>query len=201
MVYNNIMKLNEVNVVVSDVLTQNEIEEIYSSVNLSNRALLVKIHAQNVYDFALSPGIASKIIDYCEQLSGVNGLEIAEYQFARYENTKDDEATLKPKLTIHSDNFKEPRFTFDYQIGGNTTWPLVVDGKAFELQNNEALSFSGTHQVHWRSPKVFEEGEYVDMVFFHLRKIGADEMTDSDKAIVEQSLRKFLGQYEDEING
>ena len=195
------MKLNEVNVIMPDVRMQDEIDQIYSAVDLSNKALLVKIHAQNVFDFVLPESIANKIISYCELLSGESDLEIAEYQFARYENTEDSGSKLKPKLTIHTDTFAEPRFTFDYQIGGNTTWPIVVNGREFELQNNQALSFSGTHQVHWRIPRSFDDEEYIDMVFFHLRKKGAEKMTDEDKAAVQDKLQQFLKEYEGVVNG
>jgi hypothetical protein len=195
------MKLNEANVITKNILTDKEIAQIYSSVDLSNKALLVEIHAQNVFDFILEDSTAKKIISYCEEISGVSGLVIEEYQFARYEKTKLGEKTLEPKLTIHSDYFEEPRFTFDYQIGGNTSWPIVVEGKSFELKNNEALSFSGTHQVHWREPKTFNDKEYIDMVFFHLKKHDSEKISMEDREKISIKLNKFLEEFGENING
>jgi hypothetical protein len=176
MVYNITMKINEINTIVEDVLTDEEVASIYQLLESPTRETVVKLYAQSVVDFNLPEKIRNKIISICETLSGEEGLEIAEYQFARYKRVLDEASgeVLLPKLTPHWDDaFKEPRFTFDYQIGGNSSWPLVVEEKEFTLKNNSALTFSGTHQIHWRMPKEFGEDEHIDMVFFHLKKTGA----------------------------
>lgn len=169
------MKFDEANTIVENVLTEEEIKKIYSKVENAHNSYLMELFTQNISDFELPTHISNKIISYAENISGVNNLEIAEYQFSRYKNTIKEDGTIgRPILPPHHDDtFKEPRFTFDYQIGGNTTWPIVVETKEFELQNNQALTFSGTHQIHWRTKKTFLENEYIDMIFIHLRKIGA----------------------------
>jgi hypothetical protein len=170
------MKHNEKNIIVEDVLTNEEIRQVYEAVENSYETYLMKLFTQKVSNFSLPENIYQKIVKYSEEISGESDLEISEYQFARYQNAKDEEngEDLSPNLIPHVDlTFREPRFTFDYQIGGNTSWPLVVEEKDFTLGNNTALTFSGTHQVHWRTHKDFKDDEYIDMVFFHLRKKGA----------------------------
>ena len=177
MVYNNNMKANEINTIVENVLSEEEISNLYSLVQASSQEMLVKHYGQSVVDFDLPKSVENKIISISESLSGETDLEISEYQFARYVKVidKDSGQEILPQLWPHWDNtFEEPRFTFDYQIGGNTSWPLVVEEKEFILKNNSALTFSGTHQIHWREPKSFIENEYLDMVFFHLKKRGAE---------------------------
>ena len=177
MVYNNNMKANEINTIVENVLSEEEISNLYSLVQASSQEMLVKHYGQSVVDFDLPKSVENKIISISESLSGETDLEISEYQFARYVKVidKDSGQEILPQLWPHWDNtFEEPRFTFDYQIGGNTSWPLVVEEKEFILKNNSALTFSGTHQIHWRKPKSFIENEYLDMVFFHLKKRGAE---------------------------
>jgi hypothetical protein len=167
------MKHNEKNVIIENVLTEDELSRLYSVIDNPNSKYVMKLFAQTVSDFNLPLDIANKIINYCEDISSESDLEIAEYQFARYRNVTDTESgqRLLPNLTPHWDSsFPEPRFTFDYQIGGNTSWTLVVENKEFTLTNNSALTFSGTHQIHWREKKVFSDSDYIDMVFFHLRK-------------------------------
>ena len=177
MVYNNNMKANEINTIVENVLSEEEISNLYSLVQASSQEMLVKHYGQSVVDFDLPKSVENKIISISESLSGETDLEISEYQFARYVKVidKDSGQEILPQLWPHWDNtFEEPRFTFDYQIGGNTSWPLVVEEKEFILKNNSALTFSGTHQIHWRKTKSFIENEYLDMVFFHLKKRGAE---------------------------
>lgn len=167
------MSYSSKNEIVNNVLTDDEISEIYGLVFNNNVNYLMDVFVQTVYEFDIPYRIARKIIAHAEDIFGVPNLEIEEYQFARYEKIVDPNTgeIKKPNLIPHCDmTFKEPRYTFDYQIGGNTTWPLVVEGKEFTLKNNQALTFSGTHQVHWRKLKEFADGEKVDMVFFHLKQ-------------------------------
>ena len=169
------MKYDEINTIVDSVLTDDEISTLYSIIENSENGYLMELFNQKISDFALPEEISKKIIAKCEELSGESDLEITEYQFSRYEKIVNEDGSVRnPNLFPHYDGtFPEPRFTFDYQIGGNTTWPLVVENTVFELKNNQALTFSGTHQIHWRSKKNFKDGERIDMIFFHLRKKGA----------------------------
>jgi hypothetical protein len=193
------MKHDELNIIVKDVLTKEEIEQIYSKVQDAHNSYLMELFTQNISDFRLPETIANKIVAYAENISGVNNLEISEYQFSRYKNTvKEDGSLGKPILPPHHDDtFKEPRFTFDYQIGGNTTWPIIVEDKVFELQNNEALTFSGTHQIHWRKKKTFADNEYIDMVFIHLRKINSEPKSQDVSDIMNQKQEHFQKQYQE----
>jgi hypothetical protein len=194
------MKYNEKNLIVENVLTDEEISEIYRIVEKPNNTYLMKLFTQTIVDFNLPKTINKKIIEYSEKISEEFDLEIAEYQFARYRNTLDEESqtTFLPNLTPHCDFFKEPRFTFDYQLGGNTTWDLVVEGKEFTLANNSALTFSGTHQVHWRKPKIFKNDEYIDMIFFHLKKKNAEECSKEHVLEMDSKVNFYYDIYEQE---
>jgi hypothetical protein len=196
------MKHNEKNLIVENVLSEEEISEIYKIVEKPNNTYLMKLFTQTIVDFSLPSRINKKIIDYSESISGESDLEIAEYQFARYKNTFDEESQtmLRPNLTPHCDlTFREPRFTFDYQLGGNTAWGLVVEQKEFTLENNSALTFSGTHQVHWRKHKIFEDNEYIDMIFFHLRKRNSKESPEEHSSSMESKVKIYSDIYHQEI--
>lgn len=202
MVYNILMKHNETNTILENVLTKEEIDQLYAVIERPFQQRLMKLFVQSISDFDLPNNIAQKIINYCELISGEPGLEISEYQFARYKKTIDPDSgeMLLPKLTPHWDaSFEEPRFTFDYQIGGNTMWPIVVENKEFTLKNNSAVTFSGTHQIHWRKPKVFNDNEYIDMIFFHLRKVNSSRYDDSLPDIMIKKEKDFIKQYEQEL--
>jgi hypothetical protein len=168
------MRFDIPNTIVTNVLSEDEISQVYSAIDNSHNSYLMEKYVQSVKDFRLPDSVKEKVIKLSEEISGESNLEISEYQFARYQNiTKEDGTVLKPNLSPHFDDmFPESRFTFDYQIGGNCEWPLSVEHRLFALKNNEALTFSGTHQVHWREKMEFADGQFIDMVFFHLRKIG-----------------------------
>jgi hypothetical protein len=194
------MKHDEKNVIVEDVLLQEEIDELYRIIENPYQKSVMKLFAQTVSDFDLPLSIRNKIVNYCEQISGESNLEIAEYQFAKYKNVNDPESgeRLLPNLTPHWDAaFAQPRFTFDYQIGGNTSWPLVVEDREFTLANNSALTFSGTHQIHWREKKVFSDNDYIDMIFFHLRKKNSPPYQIDLAEKMEEKAKYYLQKYEE----
>ena len=192
------MKFDEKNVIIPNILSKEEVSVLYSIIESTIPNFIMKIYGQTVSDFSLPEFLKQKVISYSEQISGEKHLEIAEYQFARYKKVLDEDSgqIIMPNLTPHWDNsFLEPRFTFDYQLGGNTTWPLVVEEKEFVLSNNSALTFSGTHQIHWRPSKVFSEDEYLDMIFFHLRKTGAAPYPSGNAEIMENKAKKYSSTY------
>lgn len=195
------MRFLSTNEIVENVLTDEQIATIYKNVENSHNSYVMELFSQNISDFELPKDIERKIITKCQTIGGESDLEITEYQFSRYKNTTlENGEVIRPNLTPHADQtFQEPRFTFDYQIGGNTTWPIIVEGKSFTLQNNQALTFSGTHQVHWREPKIFSDDEYVDMVFFHLRKRGSGPLPQEMKDEVTEKIARYKKEY-DEAN-
>ena len=105
-----------------------------------------------------------------------------------------------PKLFPHFDGFPEPRLTFDYQIGSNTSWPLVVEDREYVLKDNQALTFSGTHQIHWRVHKDFSETDYLDMIFFHLKQKNAAPNPEGHKDLMQQRKDKYSEVWYNSIN-
>jgi hypothetical protein len=173
------LKFDEKNVVIKNFLTDYEIDDLLNSIKKPYKQYVMDLFVQQITDFRMPEKIEQKIISHIEKITGLSGFEM-EYQFSRYELLNANGEVAMPNLTPHFDGFEQPRITFDYQLNSNTSWPIYVEGKEFVLKNNEALTFSGTHQVHWRSPKDFSEGEFVEMIFCHLylkdnsAQLGAD---------------------------
>jgi len=192
------MKYDESNTIVKDVLTPEEIASIYKMLETPSQEYVMKRFNQKISDFQLPTSVAKKIVDHCEKISGESGLVISEYQFARYTNIYEEDGTLgAPLLSPHYDEtFKEPRFTFDYQMKSNTTWPLVVEEREYPLEDNQALTFSGTHQIHWRTKKVFSDEEFIDMIFFHLKKSDAEPKGADVNSIMNEKAKYFIKVYE-----
>ena len=193
------MKYDEANVIVKDVLTLAEIEEIYKMLETPSQQYVMKRFNQKISDFRLPESVERKIVKYCQDISGESDLMISEYQFARYTNIVNEDGSIgAPFLSPHYDEtFKEPRFTFDYQMKSNTSWPLVVEEKEFALEDNQALTFSGTHQIHWRVKKIFSPEDFVDMIFFHLKKAGSEPKSSDVNMIMNEKAKHFIKVYEE----
>jgi hypothetical protein len=161
------MKFDEKNIVVQNVLTDSELGDLLSSIKNPYNKYVMSMFVQQISDFKMPEKIEQKIISHVEKITGLSGFEM-EYQFSRYELLDINGKTEVPSLRPHFDRFSEPRFTFDYQLDSNVSWPIYVEGTEFVLNNNEALTFSGTHQVHWRPSRDFVPGEFIEMIFCHL---------------------------------
>lgn len=191
------MKFNETNEVVTNLLSDSEIKKIYEIVNKeSYKDYVYEKLGQQVTDFKMPESIINKIVEVCKKISRQNDLVLEIYQFARYEKIiKENNEVLLPYLMPHHDKFPQPVFTFDYQIGGNISWPIVVEGKEVVLSNNEAITFSGTHQVHWRPEREWLDGEYIDMIFCHLQSPSLPANSDSHK----ETMQNLVLEYEKKI--
>lgn len=154
------------NKIVKDVFTEQELADIYAHVNSTpdEQKKFVDYFSHTAHLTWMPDHIVSAI-EKRMAAEHDEDLVLRELSFARYSKEQDNIAV---QLTPHRDeSFEEGRITFDIQVGSNVSWPLVVEGKEFTLEDNQALLFAGTHQVHWRTKREFETGEHVDMIFCH----------------------------------
>jgi len=159
------MHSNEKNIIIKDFFSESEIEDIYRHVSETpdDKKHLVDSFGHVAYFSGLPDNVIKKI----EQVAAQNydkKIRLEAVCYARYSL----EHGIKPKLFPHyDDTFEDPRLTVDIQLRASKPWAIVVEGRPYVLENNQALTFSGTHQIHWREKTVFESDDYVDMIFCH----------------------------------
>lgn len=112
-----------------------------------------------IYTIQLSHNIQTNIKKRTEAILGKTLPDIS-FTFAHYEKKYG-----QPNLPPHFDEDTNS-VIIDYQYKSNTSWPLGVDAEVFEMQDNDALIFNPNEYPHWRPHKVFDEGEFVTMIFF-----------------------------------
>lgn len=193
------MKHDMINTVIEDVFTQDEINQIYKAVQNNSGNEFIQPHSQANTFIQLPDAIVAKIENKAREISGNPNLVLSEYCHSRYQNVTSNcgRFHFKPSLFPHYDEtFKEPRFTFDVQLNANVDWPLIVaPDKKFTLKNNQALTFSGTHQIHWREPKHFEDNQYVEMLFCHLSDPTLPEKTPEVNEYMNAQAAKYKHQF------
>lgn len=177
------MKKDLSNIVIDNVLTQGEISEILTIVSQTQNQNFHNELAYNSWHIQLPENIIEKLTRYAESVAGVP-LKLEEYNFSRYEKVTSScgKYTFNPLLFPHTDEaFKSDRFTFDYQIRSNVSWAITVDNWETEtdytLKDNQALTFSGTHQVHWRPKRDFVDGEFMELIFLHFAPLDKKELS------------------------
>ncbi len=158
------MRTDLKNEIVKNIFAKEEMELIYDHINYAPDQHLF-YHPElgyKAYYWGMPQPIQDKLLAVAQRYSDVP-LKLTEISAARYSNSY-----LKPpNLYPHVDSFETPRFTFDVQLKSTRNWPIVVEGKEFILRDNEALIFSGTNQLHWRTKTIFKDDDIVDMLFCH----------------------------------
>lgn len=71
----------------------------------------------------------------------------------------------KPQLRPHYDvGLNNASFTLSIQLDSSKPWEVCVKDKCFNLEKNQALLFSGSHQIHWRPDIEFSDNDYYDII-------------------------------------
>lgn len=166
------MRRDEKNIIIKDIFTESEIKELYEvidNVDLEKNTHVQKVFCHRAYFVPLPDSVLDKIKKIAAQNYHLP-LKLTEVSFARYsyDMYRDGIAPVTPSLYPHCDNaFHEPRLTIDFQVRSNRDWPIVVEEREYTLKDNQALTFSGTHQVHWRPHTEWKEDDFVDLIFTH----------------------------------
>lgn len=121
-------------------------------------------------------------------------LILTECSFAKYTPMYGN----KPKLFPHFDThyLDGQRITIDIQLDSNIEWPVVVEGKKFNIKQKDAILFYGTQQMHWREKRdIFQVSDFSDMLFCHFSFNPKRDWNSNQKQVLEyrsHRLRELL---------
>lgn len=190
------MKYEERNMLVENVFSPEEIEEINIAVSNSTGSAFVTHHAQLNNFIQLPEHIIKKVEEKSREISGNPNIVVTEYCHALYKNVEKDGKKYRPSLFPHYDEtFKQPRFTFDYQLKGNVDWEIVIENRGIMLSDNQAATFSGTHQIHWRRPTEFKDDQSIEMIFFHLSDPNSEPKSEEVNSIMDKKAEEYKAWY------
>jgi hypothetical protein len=166
--------------IIKDILTQKEYDYVYECVN-SGFPEIIKadlppdsrqhVEYLNVPDLGylayvkgFNKEFYKSLQDSAEKAIGIK-LNTPQVHFARYTN----KTGFPPKLIPHYDlALVNSSITFSIQMDSTLDWELCAYDTCETLSKNEALVFSGSHQIHWRPPINFSENDYFDIMVVQL---------------------------------
>lgn len=194
------MRFDLPNIIVDEIFSDEEIAQIYEHVDNTpkDKQGVVAIFGQTAFHSWLPQNIVDKIVARAQSISDTP-IKLRELSFARYSY----DSGHKPALIPHTDEtFKEPRLTFDIQLKSSRPWAIVVEGVPYTLEDNQALVFAGTHQVHWREKIEFEQDDYMDMIFCHFSADTDEENTlgPDHEALMQSKRDEWFKIYNKESN-
>jgi hypothetical protein len=154
-------------VLVENIFTDKELSDILQTVSEFplEKIRIQKWGGQGVLDeIKISDSVIAKIQNLASEACNKD-LIVAEHSIVKY----CPEYGYEVKLFPHYDTRPYEMFVFDVQLQTNEDWGIIVEGKQFNLLDNQALLFSGTQQMHWRENKKLQDGSEILMMFCWLK--------------------------------
>lgn len=159
-------------IVIDNVFTQEEYDSVYSSVNAVFPQELRSdvppdsgyFNAGEIGYFAYVKGFEDIVYDKLVELTKEYGhRDVIEprVHFARYT----PKTGFPPMLRPHNDLGVETlALTLSVQLDTSFDWELCAVDTCITLKKNQAMLFSGSHQIHWRPLKEFGPDDYFDIM-------------------------------------
>lgn len=189
-------------VIIKNIFSENEIEEIYNT--RFNLAINEKQQNGNSYTFEdpscgyitsvypLPKHIRDKIVTVMQSKSFFmlkeDGNHIPRYTL---------ESGSNPQLRPHYDvGLDYASMTLSVQLKNTIPWELCVGDDCFMLEENDAVLFSGSHQIHWRPDIEFSADDYYDIIVCQASaKENPLPLDDAHRAKMQKKADVFVNKY------
>jgi len=187
--------------------TPDEIASIYNTVNdLMNKGLSEtgdKYHymtklTNNGFIAILSPEpfekkISEKFYNKAKEL--ISNPSPVGFLFARYTWDSGDMPSLMP----HCDRSETKMGLYGtVELDKTLDWDFYVEDQKFEMQHNQSVWFTGTHQPHWRPDKDFAPNDYYDIIICQTHSLDDDYMlTEEDRDIMDRKATECAEKHKD----
>lgn len=89
-----------------------------------------------------------------------------------------------PQLMPHIDHPSKIAFIIDLQINSNVDWPLCFLNESYTLKDGESVLMQSNRVPHWREPKIFEDSDFVEMVFMYFHDFTLDKDSEEEDPLV-----------------
>jgi hypothetical protein len=147
--------------IINNILSDEEIEHINEIILNCNSTIdsdLGRIRTIPDLRELINPSILFKFKDI------VNGLGHSNFVISNIMSVEYNPSYGKPNLSPHFDG-DDNELIVNMQLSSNTVWDLGLNTQIYRLEDNFALVFNQNQEIHWRTHKRFEDGEYVKMLF------------------------------------
>jgi hypothetical protein len=178
--------------IADNVLLPEHIEEIYEIVNNTSEdnTRVQPWAGHKVWDVNFSKEIEDRITSVAQAIVEDEVILDFDYSFARYS----PKFGYLCKLFPHYDTRDSQRITFDIQLRASEPWSVVVENIPYPLEDNQALMFAGTQQIHWREDKNISPDAEIDMIFCHLVYKKSRPLDDNQKDILDKRAMMLINQ-------
>lgn len=178
-------------VIINNIFNNQEVEYIANSIKSFplDKIRVQKWGGQGILDdIKMTNEIKDKIEDVVTRHIGEEMI-LENFSIARYS----PEYGYEVKLFPHYDTRPTEMFVLDIQLQTNEDWGIIVEGEQYNINDNDALLFSGTQQMHWRERKKLSKNSEIYMMFCWL-KHKAEKTLNSQHDIIMKERESILMQ-------
>jgi hypothetical protein len=187
---------NFVPIVINNIFSNEEIKSILDSIKSFplDKIRVQKWGGQGILDdIKITDEIKDKVESVATRHIGEEMI-LENFSIARYSS----EYGYEVKLFPHYDTRPVEMFVLDVQLKTNEDWGIVVEGKQYNINDNDALLFSGTQQMHWRERKTLSKESEIYMLFCWLKHKAAKTLNNQHDIIMKE--RESVLMQETNIN-
>ena len=168
--------------IIKDIISKEQSDQIYKEVEkVKNKYIDQNFVGHRAWSFK-SLELEKYLNEHVSKIIGEE-MVLKEYSFARYSRKFGYEPKLFPHYDTHDKDGQ--RITVDIQLNSTFPWAVIVEGMYYYFNNNDALIFSGTQQIHWRENKTLTDDDCVDMLFAHFAYAKQKPWSKNQKEILE----------------
>jgi hypothetical protein len=178
-------------IIINNIFNNQEIEYIANSIKSFplDKIRVQKWGGQGILDdIKITNEIKDKIESVVTKHVGEEMI-LENFSIARYS----PEYGYEVKLFPHYDTRPTEMFVLDIQLQTNEDWGIIVEGEQYNINDNDALLFSGTQQMHWRERKKLSKNSEIYMMFCWL-KHKAEKTLNSQHDIIMKERESILMQ-------
>ena len=148
-------------IIITNVFTPEQVEILKTWIAKHNNPIDI-VSERGRADIHLNNDLEKQVLLVVEKHFG-NNLYLSGITYSEY----NDRYGI-PNLPRHKDpNYPDGALTFDYLLDSNIYWPVCVEDGCYNLSNNDAIIFDPRNSWHERPEKIFENEDYVKIVFFY----------------------------------
>lgn len=104
-----------------------------------------------------------------------------------------------PNLPPHFDG-DGTDMIINYQLKSNTSWDIGLNTQVYKMKDNYALVFNPNESIHWRTKKIFNEGEFVKMIFFRFTNTKGPKDNSHLRYTLDHEVLKDANIFRDSLN-
>lgn len=171
-------------IVINNIFNNEENKSILSSIESFplDKIRVQKWGGQGILDdIKITDEIKNKIESIATKHIGEE-MTLENFSIARYS----PEYGYEVKLFPHYDTRPVEMFVLDIQLKTNEDWGIIVEGKQYNINDNDALLFSGTQQMHWRERKTLLKGSEIYMLFCWLKHKAEKKLNNQHDIIMKE---------------